>query len=319
MANVPGMGILSYRDYQAIGVGSSDVARLMRHGTVVRVRRGAYRPGGPLKPEDEYRALIEATWPLLGTGAVLSHASAGVLHGLPIPYRLFSRVHVTRDRPGGGHIGRYLHEHPIRLPTNHVTLEAGRPVTTLARTVVDLARCLPFDWAVAVVDHALRAGLDQDEIGVVLAEGGRAHGNANARAALAFGDPRAESPGESRSRAIFSQHALPIPELQHEVFRGDLLIGRSDFAWKHARVLGEFDGTAKYGALVRPGETAREALVREMRREDALRGEGWLVLRWVWAELEPPDALVERVRHILALGTRAQFGPSPAPGSRMLG
>ncbi len=45
-------------------------------------------------------------------------------------------------------------------------------------------------------------------------------------------------------------------------------------------------GLQKYGRLLRPGETARDALIREKRREDALRAQGIMVVRWTWATLE---------------------------------
>jgi hypothetical protein len=61
------------------------------------------------------------------------------------------------------------------------------------------------------------------------------------------------------------------------------------------RAVGEFDGLAKYGVLLQPGQDPRDAVVAEKRREDAIRDEDWHVTRWVWSELEPFDAVARRI------------------------
>jgi hypothetical protein len=94
---------------------------------------------------------------------------------------------------------------------------------------------------------------------------------------------------------------LPLPDLQVEVRRPDSrLVGRCDFGWRGPRLLGEFDGQVKYGRLLRPGQTPGDAVFEEKRREDALRDEGWGVVRWVWSDLAVPTALVSRWVRALA-------------------
>ncbi len=98
------------------------------------------------------------------------------------------------------------------------------------------------------------------------------------------------SAGESLARHMMWQHSLPEPVLQYEVRdRFGTMIGRTDFAWPEYGVLGEFDGAAKYGELLRPGEDPRDAVVREKRREDRLReATGWLMTRLMWTDLQNP-------------------------------
>jgi hypothetical protein len=60
---------------------------------------------------------------------------------------------------------------------------------------------------------------------------------------------------------------------------------RTDFYWEEFRTVGEFDGKAKYGRDLRPGQDPGEAVYREKRREDALRDLGLQVVRWTWDEL----------------------------------
>lgn len=86
---------------------------------------------------------------------------------------------------------------------------------------------------------------------------------------------------------------LPLPRLQNtfQIPDGE---ARADFDWD-GRVVGEFDGLQKYGRLLRPGETATAALIREKKREDALRAQGIMVIRWTWSTLERGE-LVESIR-----------------------
>ncbi|MFP5416819.1 MAG: hypothetical protein ACLGHZ_08065 [Actinomycetes bacterium] len=179
----------------------------------------------------------------------------------------------------------------------------GTPVTSLARTVADLGRELDFDWAVGAADAALRLGLTKEALGVSIDRGARRPGNARARAMAAFADARAESVGESRSRVILARASVPTPALQYEVTWLGEFLGRSDFAWLDHGVLGEFDGVGKYLRDLRgAADDPADVVVREKRREDRLRGPGWLVVRWVWEELDHPSVLVRRVRGALASG-----------------
>jgi len=68
------------------GFDDRDLGRMRRDGTLLRVRRGAYVRERPAErtPAYEHRELIFATAPQLHNGAVMSHTSAGVLHGLPM-------------------------------------------------------------------------------------------------------------------------------------------------------------------------------------------------------------------------------------------
>ena len=117
---------------------------------------------------------------------------------------------------------------------------------------------------------------------------------------MQFADGRSESVGESRSRVILDRWKLAPSALQFEVRSADGgLVGRTDFAWEEQRLLGEFDGRVKYGRLLRPGQEPGDAVFEEKRREDAVRDEGWGVVRWVWSDLARPDRLAARVRRRL--------------------
>ena len=95
---------------------------------------------------------------------MVSHASAAVLHGLPIGNDHLERVHLTQDRNGQGRIRRYVHLHGAALGTDEVTEIKGFRVTSLSRTVLDLSCALRPLLAVPIGDAALRAGMRTDEL-----------------------------------------------------------------------------------------------------------------------------------------------------------
>ncbi len=238
--------------------------------------------------------------PQLHPRAALSHGSAAAVHGLPLFRSMVERVHVTRDRYGGGVIRPTLRVHGSPLRDVDRVVVDGHVVTSLSRTVIDLARTLPYDQAVAVADRGLALGTDPSMLSEHLEQARSWQGAPQARRVVAFADGRSESVGESFSR-ITMVGVLPVPVLQHEIFdEHGCLIGRCDFAWPERRTVGEFDGLVKYGRFRRPGETVEQAVYREKLREDALRDHGWQVARWVWDDLSRPQVITDRVRRAFA-------------------
>jgi hypothetical protein len=171
-------------------------------------------------------------------------------------------------------------------------------VTTPVRTALDLARSLPHEAAVVALDAALNHRLlSHDLLRTRLFDIAGAPGSRSAARAVTAADGRSASVGESRSRVILHRWKLPPSALQFEIrsVNGGL-VARSDFAWEAERLVGEFDGRIKYGRLLRPGQEPGDAVFAEKLREDAIRDEGWGMVRWVWGDLRRPDRLAARVR-----------------------
>lgn len=106
---------------------------------------------------------------------------------------------------------------------------------------------------------------------------------------------------------------IPAPVLQLDVYDGGgRFIGRSDFGWKEAGLLGEFDGRVKYGKLLRPGEDPTDVVIREKQREDRLRRVGWDVVRFMQDDLRQPDHFRRLVMEQYNRGLRAD-GPAQGP------
>jgi hypothetical protein len=285
------------------GFDDRDLGRMRRDGTLIPVRRGAYvreRPAERTRAE-EHRELIFATAPQLHDGAVVSHISAAVLHGLPIWHAAFDRVHVTRNRSSGGKRRSLVRVHTAALLDDHITTIDGVPVTSLVRTVLDLCRTLRIEQAVAAGDRALAHGLVREGLEDQLSRMAQWPGTRQARRAVELLDPRSESAGESASRVRLHQDGLPAPDLQQDIFDGNSkFVARVDFYWRQQRTVGEFDGKLKYGRLLRPGQSIEEVLFEEKRREDALRDLGWQIVRWLWADIYRPGVIGDRVLRAFA-------------------
>ena len=180
--------------------------------------------------------------------------------------------------------------HIAALPAEHVVSYRGVLLTSVPRTVIDLARSLPFAQGVAVADSALHARLTStSELAAVIAECPRWPGLQRAREVTAFSDARSESVLESLSRAAFHQAGLPPPDLQVQVGDDGEVIGRVDFLWRRYNTIGEADGAAKYQTPAR----ARTQLERDAR----LRAAGYEVVHFTWPQItRAPAQVVDEIR-----------------------
>jgi len=292
----------------AAGWTYSAVREAVRAGRLVRPHRGVLeRPRVPPEPaassreedaEPDLRAIRSALL-VVGPGAVVSHDSAAVVTGQWNPANPSDLVHLTR--PGEpGRLDHGMRIHRSRLPPSLVTLRQGLPVTTVARTAVDIARghrlpeaLVALDGAARVIaieefgltrrslrDPARRAEVaDQvvEQLRTAYESVRRWPGSVVVRESLELVDLASESPFESRSRGWMRVAGLPHPVTCLEV-RGRS--GRqyfADFAWPERRVLGEADGTGKYGLT---HSEVTEALRAERRRQRDLEDAGWTVVRW---------------------------------------
>ncbi|GAB3765145.1 hypothetical protein [Microlunatus parietis] len=293
--------VVMARQLVAAGFRPSEIARLVRRRELIRIRRGGYVTDEPEDERERHRQLIDATLRLSRTDVVVSHLSAAALHGLPIVRNTLDRVELSRHGRSGGYVRKAVHLHAVPLTDADREVLDGRPVTTLARTAVDVARRLPERRAVSVADAALAYGMTVEQAAAAVGRLGRCTGIGRARRVLDFADGRSESVGESEGRFVMAVAGLPPPTLQYEVYdeRGEF-VARCDYAWPEQRTLGEFDGLIKYGRLLKPGETSSDIIVAEKLREDALRDLGWEVVRLIWADLSRPADLTARVRRAFA-------------------
>ncbi len=178
---------------------------------------------------------------------------------------------------------------PAALPVGDVVLSGGVPITSLARTAVDLMReGSPADALIAA-DGVLHIGLSRAELEAVAARCAGWCGIGQALQAIAFADGLAESAAESLARFVCAQcPEVPTPELQVDLFDALGRIGRVDLLFRAFAVVLEVDGYVKY---TDPwcGDAA-EAFRRQNEREARLRHAGWTVIRTTWLELTTDPA-----------------------------
>ncbi len=235
----------------------------------------------------------------------LSHWSAAAIHGLPILGDWPARVHVTVGKVSAGRSRRGVVKHALRIPDDDVVDVDGMLVTSVSRTVVDMAVASGYLTSAMIVDRALlvdRYGrqppmIGREDLWETFARKGNFLGARRAEAVIRFGETRAESPLESVSRANMRVIGCPAPELQVAFTDHDGHIGDGDFYWRRWRTLGESDGRAKYlDPALRQGRSVARVVLEEKAREDRIRALGESVTRWTWEVGVNPTLLRAHLR-----------------------
>ena len=251
-------GAITNPQLQRLGLHPRAAGRLVEKGWLLPVHHGVYAVGQrPRTHEGLAWAAVLAS----GEGSKTSHGTSATCHALLRPYH---RVHVTtpkkRTRPG-------IANH--KATTETVWID-GLPCTTVARTLVDLAGCVPFGVLESAVRQAqVRGVLDVEAIGVVLLACPRARGIRRLRSIL--GDPVALAPTRSGPERVALRALLAagwdwpvavecVPGTAEEV----------DFHWRALRLVLEVDGPTHLTLVQRE---------RDARRDAALRRLGWRVAR----------------------------------------
>ncbi|MFD1720232.1 hypothetical protein [Amnibacterium endophyticum] len=265
--------------------------RAAAKGLMTRLRSGAYVPTAiwaSLSP-DERRRLEAVTAAEMNPDYIASHRSAAALWRVPTIRPSDGLVHARVTAAAGSRTEHGVRKHAVRDLALHLTHVDGVPVTTLVRTVLDLAATEPFEEAVVAMDWALGRGLTKRELHEALEEWGPVRGRRRIEGVIDFADARSGSAGESFSRVLMAEAKLPAPVLQQPFEDGDGLIGFVDFWWPEHNRIGEFDGLKKYREPeLLQGRAPGEVVSLEKVREDRLRATPTRpdVSRWIWAVLQ---------------------------------
>lgn len=282
------------REAHAAGLSSTSIAGAVRRRQIIPVAPSLYavrQAWVELSPPALHTAMCRAAAASV-EGAVVSHQSAALVHGLPHPLGPLGPVSLTlQDSTCTAARDDWRRLLDGELPDAHVMQVDGIRVTTVDRTVVDSFRQLRPRDALAIADGAVRAGMTGPrELQAMRAFQARWPGVRKADVGLAMVDPRRESWLESASVATAHRLGFSVPASQ--VWIHDLdgrLIGRVDFLWALAGVIGEADGRAKYlGSYTvtewNPEEAASHMLA-ERDRERELEAVGFAVARWGTGDL----------------------------------
>lgn len=276
-------GLFTAAQAVAAGYNPDEVSRLRRAGEWVRLRRGVYieRPLLPSEPIAKHLLSMRAAMLSLSGVAAASHVTGALLHGVALLDPNLTMIHITQDGSGCDRTAEGVRYHQASLPAGHLTKVDDGVATSVARTIVDLARRLPFDAALVAAESALNLKLTTfAELEEVLAYCVDWPGARNAGRVVAFASPYSESPGETLCRIAFDALGVPQPHQQVYIFDKYGLIARCDYFWEEFHTIGEFDGKVKY-----VGAKARDnSVLLEKKREDRLRDAGLEVCRFEWAE-----------------------------------
>jgi hypothetical protein len=189
------------------------------------------------------------------------------------------------------------------LPDSDIVVVNGVPMTSPARTTVDLLRKLRRPFALSVADAMVRAGL------VTVVELERRirrlkgyPGIVQARDLVRLIDPCAESPGESWLRLRLIDAGFPFPHPQLEVIdhRGRV-IARIDLAYPEIKLAMEYDGAAYH--------SHEDDRTHDMERRDLLTDAlGWRVESATKDDIFGTDPAYEtRIGKLLGMEPQPRF------------
>lgn len=290
-------GVVSRAQLTAIGLGRGAIDARLSAGRLRRLHRGIYAIGGAVLPR-EGRALAAVL--ACGEGAVLSHVSAAVHWGL-LSYDA-ARPEVTAPASRAGVPGIRLHR-TRSLDARDTTTHRAMPITTLAKTLLDVAASSPTNHLEHAIGQALRNRVYDHTAILDVLERHRGRRGAKALRTATADDPaftRGEL--ERRFRALCRRAGLPMPHSNVDVADADLRPHEVDFFFPGHRLVVETDGWSDHGTRV--------AFERDRAKDAALVAAGYVVLRFTKRQIaHDPDTVADRVR----AGCSRAFASAPAP------
>jgi very-short-patch-repair endonuclease len=233
-----------------------------------------------------------------GAQALASHRSAANLWGLKVEEvgaEVSTELGVRREAAG-----LIVHRSSDLAPGDR-RVRRGIPVTSQARTLVDLASCLDEEALAFVVEEAWRRQIAApDWVERRLEQlGGRGRPGAKSLASVLADCRRREHPLESalevRLWRLLVRSKLPLPDPGYPFHDDHGHPARIDFAYPAARLALEADGFEFHGT--------RAAFERDRLRTARLSAQGWRVLPVTWRQLEEqPTKVLARIRQALEFG-----------------
>jgi len=281
-------GMLARWQLLDLGMTEQMVKSRLQRGSLHRLHRGVFAYGHrAITVESRWMAAVLA----FGPDAVLSHRSAGQLWGLVPRSRI--RPEVTRPRHARGR--PHLVVHQASLPGDEVVQVRGIPVTSVPRTMLDLAgtreaREVERAWN----EMEVRGYTDALSVPDLLERypgrrGSLLLARLATRQSLPVGITRNDF--EDAFLALIDRHGLPRPRMNvHITLRGRFY--EIDCFWEEQRVAIELDGGAVH-------KTAK-AFEDDRERDRILTAEGYTTSRVTWHHLhDTPAELASDLRQIL--------------------
>jgi predicted transcriptional regulator of viral defense system len=282
-------GVVARRQLAALGVGRGAIEKHLSRRSLIPLHRGVYAVGHrQLRIEGRWLAAVLAA----GPGGVLSHRDAAALHGMRKPPES-RKVSVTTSSAARAIEGLWLYRRRVLGDEDRAVVRAI-PVTSPARTLVDLAPMLTAGQLQSTLGEADRRGLlDVPAVERALArtKGRHGQGHARLRAALdahaKHGAVLTRSPLEERFLDLVLDAGLPRPLLN--VPAGGFEV---DALWPDHGVIVELDGWAHH--------KERAAAARDRDKTNRLQVAGYVVLRFLHGDVVgDPERVVGALRDAL--------------------
>ena len=292
-------GLFSRKQLQEMGVGRGVIDHRMSTGRWELLVRGVFRLKGV--PSSWRQSLYAATlyW---GSSSAVSHRASAALRGLAGFESQLVEVTVPKNRRGGK-VG-IVHRH--RLDPTDVEKLDGLPVTTVARTLIDLASLSRREKVEEALDDALSRGLVSiPYLRVRLAEMSGSAGRPGIGTMRALIDARAgsrvpQNVFETRMLRVIKRAGLPPPEIQFPVYEANDRIAIVDFAYPEQRLAIETDGYRWHSGKVR--------WQKDLRRRNRLLAVDWRMMHVTWDQLrETPASVTDSIRRLLAMSVRPRM------------
>jgi very-short-patch-repair endonuclease len=274
-------GVAARRQLLDAGITRHEIDHRLMLGRLHALHHGVFAVGHRrLTREGRWMAAVLAA----GPGAALSHRSAAALWGLRPSEYLDVTVPTYRKRPG-------IRIHTSSLPPDEITSLQAIPVTTVPRTLLDLASTLPPHQVERAANEAeLRGRTDRLSLADLVARYPRRPGLPTIKSIierLEAGTTVTRSELEARFLDLVRASGLPPTSPNTKVLGYEC-----DFVWREQAVVVELDGAAVHRTL--------SAFHRDRERDRALQAQGWRVIRITWRDLDRnAEGLATDLRRIL--------------------
>jgi very-short-patch-repair endonuclease len=273
----------------ALGLGKDAISYRLKVGRLWIVMPETYAVGQRRLPP-----LGRSTAAVLSSGdeAVLSHRSAAALWGIRGPRA--GTIDVTL--PSKSTSTKLVRRHHVVLPSDEVTVHEGIPVSTVPRTVLDLAAGSSVDEVeVAIRQVEFLRLYDRLSLPNLIERYPGRRGTARVRVALArieaLPSGRVRSPLETKFLPFLRRHRLPRPRLNDWIMVGERRF-QVDCHWAGTGQIVELDSWQAHGT--------RTAHREDRARDRVLRVAGYEVTRITWAQLDDePEAIAADLRQLL--------------------
>jgi putative AbiEi antitoxin of type IV toxin-antitoxin system/uncharacterized protein DUF559 len=278
----PQHGMVTRAQLFEAGLSVQAIAYRLKVGRFIRMHPGVYAVGHrPPSPLARAMAAVLAC----GQGAMLGYRSAATLWVIQSRWR--GPIEVIAP---GNHLLDGVRVHRSRsLTPRDVTVHFGIPVTTPARTLLDLAETLSDKALARAVNEAqVKRLLKLDDLAALLMRSPGRHGRTRLQRFVDYRQGPTRSGFEDAFLAFAECYGLPRPEVNQVVAGYEV-----DVLWRDQRLIVELD-SREYHDHAQPFEYDRD-------KDAHLLAAGFPVVRVTWRRLvDMPGREAARLKALLA-------------------